>query len=397
MQEPDPNIQFENLNLHPKLLDSINRLKFTTPTPIQAQAIPVVLEGKDLLAIAQTGTGKTLAFGLPMLQNLNKTEGLGLILLPTRELAIQVQESLMKLAGHLGLKTVLLIGGAPLYQQKRQLREEYNVIMATPGRLMDHLKQKTVNLSNVHVLVLDEADRMLDMGFAPQIKEIMKSIPAKRQTLLFSATMPKPLMLLANSMMQTPYYIEVAPSGTTAEKVEHTFVVMRKENKSSELCELLKRLDVSALVFTRTKYGASKLAHYLKENSFSAAEIHSNRSLGQRRMALEGFKSGRYKILVATDIAARGIDVVDIGVVVNYDLPDNPEDYVHRIGRTGRAGKEGLAISFATPDQKRDLETIERLIRQTIPTHFRVPFENIGPKFAYRSKPRRGGGMRRRR
>lgn len=366
---------FKQLTLNPKLLESLQRLQFTEPTPIQAQAIPLVMEGKDVMAIAQTGTGKTMAFGLPMLHRLGKSKGQGLIVLPTRELAIQVEESLLKIAGHLGLRTALLIGGAPAFQQKKQLRNRPNILIATPGRLIDHLEQKNLTLKNVQILVLDEADRMLDMGFAPQIKQIIKAVPTERQTLLFSATMPRELLQIANATMHAPYHIEVAPSGTTAENIEQAFMVMHKEDKFKELATLLKQFNGTVLVFTRTKHGASKLTRQLKDSGLHVAEIHSNRSLGQRRMALEGFKSGRYRILVATDIAARGIDVKEIGMVLNFDLPNNPEDYVHRIGRTGRAGKEGLAISFATPDQKRDVEGIERLIRQSLKVHFRVPFQ----------------------
>lgn len=384
---------FDSLGINPKLLESLKRLKISTPTPIQHQSIPLANEGKDMIGIAQTGTGKTLAFGLPMLQRLAGSGKQGLVLLPTRELAMQVEETLLKVAGHLGLKTALLIGGAPMYSQKRKLHGHLNIIIATPGRLIDHLKQRNLTLERVSILVLDEADRMLDMGFEPQIREIMKHVPHERQTLMFSATMPHEVVSLAQSFLKSPLRIEVAPAGTAAERVEQAFLVMNKEDKPKELRELLTQFKGTVLVFTRTKHGASKVTRMLRDNNFTAAEIHSDRSLGQRKAALEGFKSGRFRVLVATDIAARGIDVKEIGMVLNYDLPDKAEDYVHRIGRTGRAGHEGVAISFATPDQKGDVKTIERLIRQELQIHHRVPFHQE-PSYAYKSRGRRSHSPR---
>ena len=380
---------FDSLGLHPRLLTALKRLNFTTPTPIQHQAIPLAITGSDMIGIAQTGTGKTLAFGLPMLQRLAGSNHQGLILVPTRELAMQVEEGLLKVAGPLGLRTALLIGGASMWEQKRKLRTKLNIIVATPGRLIDHLKQKTLQLGHVKILVLDEADRMLDMGFEPQIREILKGVPTERQTMMFSATMPHELVSIAHSYMKMPLRIEVAPAGTPTELVEQAFVVMEKDAKMKELRELLTTFKETVLVFTRTKHGAGKVARALRDNGFTAAEIHSDRSLGQRKAALEGFKKGTYRILVATDIAARGIDVKEIGMVLNYDLPDNPDDYVHRIGRTGRAGHEGLAVSFATPDQKRDLELIERIVRKPLTVHHRVPFEHRS------ARPQRAGSHRR--
>lgn len=350
-----------------------------------------------------------MAFGLPMLDLISKHKGgQGLILVPTRELAIQVEETFHKVASHLGVRTALLIGGTSFFFQKKALRNRPHVLIATPGRLIDHLKQKTLHLNLVHILVLDEADRMLDMGFAPQIKEILKQVPTQRQTMLFSATMPSELLQIAHSYMKSPLRVEVAPSGSTAENIEQAFIVMNKEDKMKELVTLFGEIEGTVLIFCRTKHGASKLTKQLRDKNFSAAEIHSNRSLGQRRAALDGFKSGRYRILVATDIAARGIDVKEIGLVVNYDLPDNPDDYVHRIGRTGRAGRAGVAISFAMPDQKHEVENIERLVRKSLTVHLKVPFSSHashgpsrGGRFAFRSKPRpsagRRGGFRRRR
>ena len=358
---------FDGLGIAPKLLQILDKNHFITPTPIQRQAIPVAISGKDLMGIAQTGTGKTLAFGVPMLQRLVTHKGKGLVVLPTRELALQVDQNLNSIGKSLGLKTAILIGGENMGKQLRQLRAKPHVIIATPGRLIDHLEQKTVNLSDVAVLVLDEADRMLDMGFAPQIKRILQNVPQKRQTMLFSATMPEEIVQIANSYMQLPVRVEVAPAGQAAKTVTQELFFVQKEQKARLLETLLKSYSGSVLVFTRTKFGAKKLTRLLNHAGYSAAEIHSNRSLNQRLQALEGFKLGKYRVLVATDIAARGIDVTGIELVINYDLPEQASDYVHRIGRTGRAGHTGHAISFATLDQKFDVRTIERLIKKQLP------------------------------
>jgi ATP-dependent RNA helicase RhlE len=354
---------FSGLGIAPGLLGAISRLKFTEPTPIQRRSIPVGLEGKDLIAIAQTGTGKTLAFGIPIIQRLAQLKGRGLILLPTRELALQVDESINAVGRALGLRTAVLIGGAAEGPQRRALEKNPRVIIATPGRLVDFLQQRLVNLSNIQILVLDEADRMLDMGFAPQINKILQAVPTDRQTMLFSATMPSEIVGLARKHMKLPINIEIAPSGTTAENVTQEVYFIEREAKTQLLEVVLKECHGSVLVFTRTKHGASKLTRHVKTFGHSAAEIHSNRSLGQRRDALDGFKSGKYRVLIATDIAARGIDVTGIELVVNYDLPSATEDYVHRIGRTARAGLAGRAVSFATFDQRNDVRDIERLVR----------------------------------
>lgn len=358
---------FNGLGLNPIFLKVLEQIKFTIPTPIQHQAIPVAVEGKDVMGIAQTGTGKTLAFGLPLLQRLYANKGLGLIVVPTRELAIQVDETLQKVGRSLGLRTAVLIGGEPIYRQFAALRRQPHVIVATPGRLIDHVEQRTVKLDLVKILILDEADRMFDLGFAPQITKICNLVPKERQTMLFSATMPPEILKIAKDYMVMPLRIEVAPSGTAAETVEQEIFLVKKEEKLNLLGKLLEEYRGTVLVFSRTKHGATKICRELNRMGHQAAEIHSNRSLSQRIAALSGFKSGKYRILVATDIAARGIDVHGIEVVINFDLPDNSEDYVHRIGRTGRAGKEGRAISFATPDQKRDVRDIERLMRKDIP------------------------------
>lgn len=357
---------FDNLGLAPKMLEILDKLNFKTPTPIQFQSIPPALSGKDVMGIAQTGTGKTLAFGLPLIQKLVQQKGQGLIILPTRELAVQVNESLQQIGRDLGLKTAVLIGGENMDRQIKQLRKRAHIIIATPGRMNDHLEQGSVNLSEVHTVILDEADRMLDMGFAPQINQIIKKVPAKRQMMLFSATMPEEIMRIANSYMQLPVRVEVAPPGTSAKSVTQELYFVKKENKAALLETILKEYKGSVLVFSRTKFGAKKIAANIRRLGYEAAEIHSNRSLNQRLEALRGFKLGKYRILVATDIAARGIDVVGIELVVNYDLPENAEDYVHRIGRTGRAQHVGHAISFATPDQNYDVRAIERLIKKQL-------------------------------
>jgi len=359
--------RFDNLGLTPKILEVLQKNNFITPTPIQHQCIPQALEGKDIVGVAQTGTGKTLAFGLPMLQHLLSSKGQGLILLPTRELALQVDEVLNKIGRPLGLSTVVLIGGASMGLQIQTLRRNPHVIIATPGRMIDHLNQKTASLRNMEVIVLDEADRMFDIGFMPQIVEILKNAPTERQTLMFSATMPSAIAGLAARYMRMPLRIEVAPSGTPAANVEQEIFITSKELKLALLEKVLADNSGQVLVFSRTKHGAKRIANNLRDIGCTAVEIHSDRTLAQRRNAMDGFKSGHYRILVATDIAARGIDVTGISLVVNYDLPNNSEDYVHRIGRTGRAGKFGKAISFATQDQRNDIRQIERLIKRTIP------------------------------
>jgi len=361
------NTSFYGLGIAPRILDILNRIKFTSPTPIQHKAIPVAIEDKDIIGIAQTGTGKTLAFAIPIVQRLSLRKGRALILVPTRELAIQVDEEFRKIAPPFGIKTAVIIGGASMSMQLKSLRKNPRVLVATPGRLVDHMERRTVLLADVNVLVLDEADRMLDMGFLPQIEKIIKFVPRNRQTMLFSATIPGEIMKMASVHMKLPVHIEVAPSGTTAERIIQELFIVKQSSKRQLLIKLLGRYHGPVLIFTRTKMGAKKLARGLQRMNRRAAEIHSNRSLSQRREALDGFKAGRYKILVATDIAARGIDVTGIELVVNYDLPDDTEHYVHRIGRTGRAGHEGRAISFATPEQGKDVKNIEKLIKAVLP------------------------------
>ncbi len=359
---------FYGLGIAPAILAVLDKLNFKTPTPIQEKSIPVASEGKDMVGIAQTGTGKTLAFGIPMIQAVLQGKGRGLVILPTRELAIQVQETFQKVGGPLGIRSAIAIGGESIERQIREFRRDPQVVIGTPGRIIDHLRQRTLNLSRVRVLVLDEADRMLDMGFAPQLKQIMESVPKTRQTMLFSATMPDEILRLARGYMELPVRVEIAPSGTAVEKVSQELFFVSRDEKPRLLEKVLSEYRGSVLVFARTKFGVKKITRAVRAMGHSGAELHSNRSLSQRREALEGFRNGRYRVLVATDIAARGIDVKGIELVVNYDLPQAAEDYVHRIGRTGRAGMAGHAIAFATPDQRGDVKGIERLMRMTLPT-----------------------------
>ena len=389
------NATFYGMGIAPKLLEILARLKFTVPTPIQERAIPVAIEGKDLIGIAQTGTGKTLAFGIPMIQHIAQKKSCGLVILPTRELALQVDEALRQVGHTLGLKTAVLIGGASMGQQINALSRHPHIIIGTPGRIIDHMERRTVSFENISILILDEADRMLDMGFAPQIKQILNKLPKDRQTMLFSATMPDDIVRMATQHMKLPFRVEIARSGTAAEGVLQELFIVKKEDKNKLLAKLLSEYRGSVLIFSRTKYGARKICGAVRDMKHTAAEIHSNRSLAQRREALDGFKSGRFRVLVATDIASRGIDVIGIELVINYDLPENPGDYVHRIGRTGRAGAPGRAISFATPDQKNDVRDIERLMRTVIAvsklpeiteekfTEYKVPPRHFRPRTSH--------------
>ena len=353
---------FGALNLPPAILAKLDRAGFVTPTPIQAQAIPPALEGVDLVGIAQTGTGKTLAFGLPIVSRL-KPGQVALIIAPTRELADQIEEVFYLL----GVSTARLIGGESMGRQVAQLRRKPSVIVATPGRLEDHMERGTVSLAGVAIVVLDEADRMLDMGFAPAIRRILAHTPKKRQTMLFSATMPREIADLAATYLVEPVRIDVAPQGTVASGVDQELLMVAKDDKNETLREILHEHRGTVLVFARTRHGARKIARTVRGFGHSAAELHADRTLAQRRAALDGFKTGEHRVLVATDIAARGIDVKDIALVVNYDVPEKPEDYVHRIGRTGRAGAKGRAIMLATPEQHKDVRDIERLLRTELP------------------------------
>ena len=391
---------FFGLGIAPKILEILEHIKFKVPTPIQFKAIPLAIEGKDVIGIAQTGTGKTHAFAIPMVQRLIKIEGVGLVLAPTRELAIQISEAFQALVHPFGIKTACLIGGAPMDHQIQALRKNPRVVIATPGRLIDHMKQWNFIPDDVAMLVLDEADRMLDMGFAPQITKILHFFPKNKQTMLFSATIPKEIMDITGRYMKLPVSVEIAPSGTTAEHVTQELFIVKKESKSRLLNKLLAQYHGSVLLFSRTKHNARKIMTSIRNMGYSSAEMHSNCSLNQRREALDGFKSGRYKVLVATDIAARGIDVTGIELVINYDLPEDAENYVHRIGRTARAGSRGHAISFATPDQRRDVKDIEKIIRSTLPLskHPEISSEEfVEPgREVFRRKPKQFQNKRRR-
>lgn len=380
---------FYGLGIAPGILEILGKLNFISPTPIQEQAIPPAIEGKDLMGIAQTGTGKTLAFGVPLIQHVLQKSGAGLVIAPTRELALQIDDTLRRVGFPLGLKTAVLIGGESMGKQIQGIRRHPQVVVGTPGRIIDHLEQKNISLQKVSVLILDEADRMLDMGFAPQLKRIMTHLPRERQTMLFSATMPDEIVGIAKNYMRLPVRVEIARPGTTAKDVTQELFFVNQDDKPRLLEKILQDYKGSVLIFSRTKHGSKKITRLLRALGHTAAEIHGNRSLNQRKEALGGFKTGRYRVLVATDIAARGIDVTNIELVLNYDLPENPEDYVHRIGRTARAGESGHAISFARPNQSQDVRSIERLIRSALPiskipelpppTNFKFKTEREGP------------------
>ena len=377
-------MSFGDLKLHPNLLTGIKELGFTRPTPIQADAIPPGLAGRDLLACAQTGSGKTAAFLLPILNRLiDKPRGKtrALVLAPTRELAAQILADLEDLAVHTPLNGAAIYGGVGMGPQEHALRTGVDVLIACPGRLLDHFRQPYARLDALEVLVLDEADRMLDMGFLPDIRRILKQLPSKRQTLFFSATMPPPIAQLAREMLSNPAMINLERQSTPAVGITQAIYPVSQELKSSLFLALLQRGDMQdALVFTRTKHRANRLCEFLVKRGISAERIHGNRSQTQRTAALEGFKNGKFRVLVATDIAARGIDVEALGHVVNFDVPLVPADYIHRIGRTGRADAVGDAFTFVARDEEGDLNAIERILGKRLP---RVTV----PDFDYNARP----------
>jgi ATP-dependent RNA helicase RhlE len=392
-QKQESTTGFYGLGIAPTLLDTLTRLKFKVPTPIQEQAIPIAIEGKDMVGIAQTGTGKTIAFGIPLIQRLARVNGNGLVVLPTRELALQVDEVFQKIGRGIGLRTAVLIGGTAMGPQMSALQRKPHVIIATPGRLLDHMNQKHLKLDATRIVVLDEADRMLDMGFLPQIQKILSALPKERQMMLFSATMPHDIMKIASTYMKLPIRVEIAPAGTAAENVTQELFLVSKEKKIGLLAKILEQYMGPTLIFSRTKHGAKKILWAVKDMNIAGAEIHSNRSLSQRREALEGFKSGKYRVLVATDIASRGIDVVGIELVLNFDLPTTSDDYIHRIGRTARAGRGGHAITFAMPDQQKEVRDIERLLKKTLPIAQHPDFPQLDFSQSY-VLPRKRGGAR---
>ena len=375
---------FAAFKLHPDLLKGTRELGFTRATPIQEQAIPPALEGRDVLACAMTGSGKTAAFLLPILHRLiGKPRGTTrvLVLTPTRELAAQIEEHLRQLAVHTPISGAAVFGGVGMGPQEHAFRSGVDVIIATPGRLLDHFKQPYAKLSGLEVLVLDEADRMLDMGFLPDIKRVLKHLPSKRQTLFFSATMPGPIQALTRELLHNPATINLERKAAPAVGIRQALYPVREELKPALFVELLRRGDIgNVIVFTRTKHRANRLADYLATEGIPNAKIHGNRSQAQRTEALEGFKSGRYRCLVATDIVARGIDVEQLEHVVNFDVPHLPEDYIHRVGRTARADATGDAFTFVSPEEEGDLTQIERAIGKRLP---RV----VVPGFDYASKP----------
>jgi ATP-dependent RNA helicase RhlE len=376
---------FAAFKLHPDLLRGTKELGFTRATPIQEQAIPPALEGRDLLACAMTGSGKTAAFLLPILHRLmGKPRGTtrALILTPTRELAAQIEDHLKQLAVHTPLSGAAIFGGVGMGPQEHAFRSGVDVLIATPGRLLDHFKQPYAKLSGLEVLVLDEADRMLDMGFLPDIKRVLKHLPAKRQTLFFSATMPNPIITLTKELLHNPATINLERKSTPAIGIRQAVYAVSQELKPALFVELMRRGDIgNVIVFTRTKHRANRLADYLTSEGVPNAKIHGNRSQAQRTEALEGFKSGRYRCLVATDIVARGIDVEQLEHVVNFDVPHLPEDYIHRVGRTARADATGDAFTFVSQEEETDLSAIERAISKRLP---RV----IVPGFDYATKPK---------
>lgn len=367
---------FNDLNFSPAILKALTKENYTKPTPIQEQAIPVVLAGKDLFGCAQTGTGKTAAFALPIIQLLSgqptkpgaQRRIRSLILTPTRELALQIEENMRAYGQFTDLRSVAIVGGVSQKVQERALRQGADVIIATPGRLIDLINQKFVDLQYVQILVLDEADRMLDMGFIHDVKRIIAKMPRKKQTLFFSATMPPEISKLVKTLLVNPAKVEITPASSTVDRIEQSVYFVDKGNKQDLLNDLLQDKSIaSALVFTRTKHGADRVVRGLTKVNISAQAIHGNKSQNARQNALTNFRSGATRVLVATDIAARGIDIDELSHVINFNLPNISETYVHRIGRTGRAGLSGIAISFCEVDEIPYLKDIEKMIRKTIP------------------------------
>jgi ATP-dependent RNA helicase RhlE len=377
-------VTFSKFKLDPNILRGIREMGFARPTPIQSDAIPPAMEGRDLLACASTGSGKTAAFLLPIIDQLiskSRRTTRALVLTPTRELAVQIVEQGNAMAVHTPVTAAAIIGGVGMGPQEHAFRSGTDILVATPGRLLDHMKSSYAKLDRIEFLVLDEADRMLDMGFLPDIRRILKALPVKRQTLFFSATMPKPIAVLAGEMLKKPTTINLERTSMPATGITQALYPVPQELKSALFVELLRRGDMKeALVFTRTKHRANRLAEYLGKNGVKAERIHGNRSQSQRTEALAGFKSGKYRVLVATDIAARGIDVEALGHVVNFDVPPAPEDYIHRVGRTGRAEMTGEAFTFFSPQEEPDIKSIERAIGRKLP---RVYIEG----FDYSARP----------
>ncbi len=387
---------FKKLDLIDPILKALIAEGYTTPTPIQAQSIPLILERRDLLGCAQTGTGKTAAFAIPILQVLyqQKQEERGprnikvLILTPTRELAIQIDESFAAYGKYTGLAHTVIFGGVSQLQQTNILRRGVDILVATPGRLLDLISQGFIDLKYLKIFVLDEADRMLDMGFIHDVKRIITKLPAKRQTLFFSATMPPEIQKLANVLLTNPAKVEVSPASSTVDAIEQSLYFVDKKDKPSLLLHLLRDEKIlSALIYTRTKHGADKVVKFLHRNNITAAAIHGNKSQNARQNALGNFKTGNIRALVATDIAARGIDIDDLSHVINFELPNIPETYVHRIGRTGRAGNTGIAISFCDAEERDELKQVQKLIGKNIPVIGEHPFPLSPSSFSVPQPP----------
>jgi ATP-dependent RNA helicase RhlE len=378
-------MQFESLDIIEPILRSLKEEGYTIPTPIQVQAIPIVMQGTDLIGCAQTGTGKTAAFAVPILQLLSKNKSFdrkkkirSLIVTPTRELAIQIEESFKTYGRYTGLTCTVVFGGVNQNPQTNALRNGVDILIATPGRLLDLMNQGFISLKDIEIFVLDEADRMLDMGFIHDVRRLIAALPQKRQSLFFSATMPPEIVRLAGSIVYKPVKVEVTPSASTVDIVDQFVYFIDRGNKNSLLLELLKDEKIkTALVFTRTKYGADKVVRVLKKKNISAEAIHGNKAQNARQKALSGFKAQTTRVLVATDIAARGIDVDDLEYVINFEIPNISETYVHRIGRTGRAGAKGTAISFCDAEEKEYLKDIEKLITKKIQVVDDHPFPLI--------------------
>jgi ATP-dependent RNA helicase RhlE len=372
---------FSSFGLHPDLLRGVKELGFTRPTPIQTDAIPPAIEGRDVLACAMTGSGKTAAFLLPILHRLiarPRGRTRALVITPTRELAAQIEQHLSELAVHTPLSGAAIYGGVGMGPQEHALRSGVDVIIATPGRLLDHFKHDYARLDALEILVLDEADRMLDMGFLPDIKKVLKHLPAKRQTMLFSATMPAPILELARDLQRHPATINLERKSAPAVGITQAVYPVREALKPTLFLELIRRGDLKdVIVFTRTKHRANRLSEVLEKSGVSVARIHGNRSQAQRTLALDGFKSGKFQVLVATDIVARGIDVEELSHVVNFDVPNVPDDYIHRVGRTARADATGDAFTFVSPEEEGDLRAIERAVGRTLP-RVTVPGFNYG-------------------
>ena len=388
-------MKFQTLHITEPILKAVKEQGYVDPTPIQEQAIPYALQGRDILGCAQTGTGKTAAFSIPTIQLLKKhykQSIRSLIVTPTRELAIQIQENITAYAQYTTIRSAVIFGGVPQKPQERILKAGVDILVATPGRLNDLIQQGIIDISHIEIFILDEADRMLDMGFLPDVKRIIAKLPKRKQTLFFSATMPSEIRKLAQSLLHELVSIEVTPASTTVEKIDQSLYYVDKANKKRLLLKLLQKNRVqNALVFTRTKSNANRLAKYLNENGVTTGVIHGNKSQNARQQALLQFKEGKSRVLVATDIAARGIDVQELSHVFNFDIPNEAEVYVHRIGRTGRAGRQGCAIAFSDRNEAEYVKNIEKLIRMHIPVveDREFPMRNLEPAASAQSQNRR--------